>query len=312
MTSLAPLSRTDAFVATMARALIHLRKPLGVFFLLLTLGLGVSALNTRLDPGFNKLIPLKHPYMAAFLEHSGTFSGANRVLLSVQWKGEGDIYNPKFLAVLRKVHDEVFFTSGVNRGSVRSIFAPSVRYIEVTEEGFTGDVVIPARFNADAQSIAGVRDNVAKSGVVGQLVAKDLRSAMVQADLLETNPETGEHLDYAKVAQQLERIRSEFAQEDIDIQIVGFAKVMGDVMSGLFTVVLFFAIAFAVTSLLLWLYSRSFKLTLLAIAVALAGGFIIYGALKALMGIRLSQEEEFRGADLSVHRITANSEDNMF
>ena len=52
--------------------------------------------------------------------------------------------------------------------------------------------------------------------------------------------------------------------------------------------------------------------TALAIAVALAGGFIIYGALKALMGIRLSQEEEFRGADLSVHRITANSEDNMF
>ncbi|WP_374574797.1 ammonium transporter [Acinetobacter sp.] len=52
--------------------------------------------------------------------------------------------------------------------------------------------------------------------------------------------------------------------------------------------------------------------TALAIAVALAGGFIIYGALKALMGIRLSQEEEFRGADLSVHRITANSEDTMF
>jgi Amt family ammonium transporter len=52
--------------------------------------------------------------------------------------------------------------------------------------------------------------------------------------------------------------------------------------------------------------------TALAIAVALAGGFIIYGALKALMGIRLSQEEEFRGADLSIHRITANSEDTMF
>ncbi len=52
--------------------------------------------------------------------------------------------------------------------------------------------------------------------------------------------------------------------------------------------------------------------TALAIAVALAGGFITYGALKALMGIRLSQEEEFRGADLSVHRITANSEDTMF
>ncbi len=52
--------------------------------------------------------------------------------------------------------------------------------------------------------------------------------------------------------------------------------------------------------------------TLLAILVALAGGFAVYGGLKALMGIRLSQEEEFRGADLSIHRITANSEDNMF
>jgi ammonium transporter, Amt family len=52
--------------------------------------------------------------------------------------------------------------------------------------------------------------------------------------------------------------------------------------------------------------------TVFAIVIALAGGFCVYGALKAIMGIRLSQEEEFRGADLSIHRITANSEDNMF
>ena len=52
--------------------------------------------------------------------------------------------------------------------------------------------------------------------------------------------------------------------------------------------------------------------TFLAISIALVGGFMVYGALKVLMGIRLSQEEEFRGADLSIHRITANSEDTMF
>lgn len=52
--------------------------------------------------------------------------------------------------------------------------------------------------------------------------------------------------------------------------------------------------------------------TLLAIVIALAGGFIIYGLLKVTMGIRLDQEEEFRGADLSIHRISANSEENMF
>ena len=38
---------------------------------------------------------------------------------------------------------------------------------------------------------------------------------------------------------------------------------------------------------------------------AVMAGFIVYGALKATMGLRLSQEEEFEGADLSIHRIGA-------
>lgn len=38
---------------------------------------------------------------------------------------------------------------------------------------------------------------------------------------------------------------------------------------------------------------------------ALLGGALVYGALKATLGLRLSQEEEFDGADLSVHKISA-------
>ncbi|ENV35137.1 ammonium transporter [Acinetobacter gerneri] len=52
--------------------------------------------------------------------------------------------------------------------------------------------------------------------------------------------------------------------------------------------------------------------TILAIVIALAGGFVVYGLLKITLGIRLDQEDEFRGADLAIHRISANSEDNMF
>ncbi len=48
--------------------------------------------------------------------------------------------------------------------------------------------------------------------------------------------------------------------------------------------------------------------TALGVATALASGFAIYGALKAVVGIRLDAEEEFEGADLSVHRITATPE----
>ncbi len=48
--------------------------------------------------------------------------------------------------------------------------------------------------------------------------------------------------------------------------------------------------------------------TLAGVVIALAGGFIVYGALKAVVGIRLDQEQEFQGADLSIHKISATPE----
>jgi len=47
--------------------------------------------------------------------------------------------------------------------------------------------------------------------------------------------------------------------------------------------------------------------TVIGVSVALAGGLAIYGIVKSTLGIRLSQEEEYAGADLSIHRIAAES-----
>ena len=51
-------------------------------------------------------------------------------------------------------------------------------------------------------------------------------------------------------------------------------------------------------------------MTGLMMLIALAGGFAVYGVLKLMMGIRLSAEDEFTGADLAVHRISANAEEH--
>jgi hypothetical protein len=260
---------TQNFVNRIARLLIRERKRFGFLFILMTIMYAASALNTRFDTGFNKLIPLKHDYMSAFLDHSSKFTGANRVMVSLEWTGEGDIYNPEFMQALRKATDEVFFTPGINRATVRSLFTPEIRYIEITEYGFMGNVVIPSKFTTDAEGLAQVRGNVAKSGQVGNLVANNLKSSMVQAELLETDPETGLKTDYAAVAKHLEKIRNELAAENINVHIIGFSKVMGDVMDGLMTVLMFFVVAFVITMVLLWIYSQSLKLTLVAITVAL-------------------------------------------
>ena len=45
--------------------------------------------------------------------------------------------------------------------------------------------------------------------------------------------------------------------------------------------------------------------SVLGVGIAVIGGILVYGTLKAVLGIRMSQEEEFEGADLSVHRISS-------
>ena len=47
--------------------------------------------------------------------------------------------------------------------------------------------------------------------------------------------------------------------------------------------------------------------TAIGVGIALAGGFLIYGVLKATVGIRLTQEEEYQGADLTIHKIASES-----
>ena len=48
--------------------------------------------------------------------------------------------------------------------------------------------------------------------------------------------------------------------------------------------------------------------TALGIAIAVAGGFIVYGAIRVSVGLRLDAEDEFNGADLSIHRISSTPE----
>ncbi len=45
--------------------------------------------------------------------------------------------------------------------------------------------------------------------------------------------------------------------------------------------------------------------TLIGVAIAFVGGLVVYGILKKMVGLRLTQEEEYQGADLSIHKIAA-------
>ena len=55
-------------------------------------------------------------------------------------------------------------------------------------------------------------------------------------------------------------------------------------------------------------FMSQLTMTVMAISVALTGSAIVYGTLKTTLGLRLDREEEYEGADLSIHRISATPE----
>lgn len=255
-------------VNAIAHPVFAYRRMLLAVFALITLLLGYSATQLRVDAGFNKMIPLQHEYMQPFTYYQKTFGGANQVLVAVMQK-QGDIYNPAFLNTLKQVTDDVFFIPGVDRPTVTSLFTPNVRFIEVVEEGFAGGNVIPAGYKGAPEELETVRKNVLKSGIVGRLVSNDFKGALVRAELLELDPSSGKRLDYQAVAKQLEAIRSKYQRDGLDVHIIGFSKAVGDITDGARGVLVFFLLAFIITTVLLYFYSGSGKLTLLALVCAL-------------------------------------------
>ena len=266
----------------LAAALFRRRAAILAIFLIVTLGFAVSLVRLRIDAGFDKMLPMQHPYMQTFAEYREVFGGANRVLVAIMAR-EGDIFTPEYFATLRQATDAVFFLPGVDRSRVRSLFTPNVRYTEVVEDGIAGDNVVPADFQPTPEGLAQVRQNILKAGIVGRLVANDFRGALISAELLEVDPSSGKKLDYLEVARQLdETIRQPFTNAQTSVHIIGFAQMVGDIAAGAKRVVVFFALAFLVTGALVYLYTRAHRVSALLLLCSLVAVIWQLGALTLL------------------------------
>ncbi|MGJ8693894.1 MAG: efflux RND transporter permease subunit [Thalassotalea sp.] len=253
-----------------------------LLFLLVTVFLSFQATQIKLGASFTKNIPLNHSYMKTYIKHRENFGGANNILISICNK-DGDIFNEGFFNSLKSVHDQLFFIPGVNRTQVKSIFSPNTRFVEVIEDGFAGGPVVPANFTADVKGLAVVKANIQKAGIVGRLISSDYTCAMVTTSLMDLDPATGEKLDTITIAQTLERdIRQKFADNQTSIHIIGFAKMVGDVAEGAKGVAVFFAIAMAITAVMVFLFSGSIKLTILPIICSVISVIWQMGALSLL------------------------------
>ena len=234
-----------------------------LFFAITTALFGIQASKLKIDASFEKMIPMEHPYIKAMFEHIDDIgAGGTQIQISVETT-EGDIFDADYMEALRKISDEVFYLEGIDRRSLMSLWTPNVRWTEVTEQGFEGDSVIPSNYDGSEPTIEALRRNVLRSGQVGRLVADNFKSTIVQVNLFDRDPESGEPLDYGRFSADLEeKIRDRYQNDKIKIHIIGVAKVFGDLLEASMSIVLFAAITFVVTAILLFGYSRCLRSTL--------------------------------------------------
>ncbi|SDP77618.1 hypothetical protein SAMN04488595_12225 [Ralstonia sp. 25mfcol4.1] len=252
--------------------------------LVFTCVMGAFAVKLKMDAGFEKQLPIGHEYSKTFKEYRDDLLGANRLIVVVKAR-KGSIWTPEGLKRLYDVTQAVTFLPYVSRSSVQSLWTPNSFVNEITEDGFRADPLIagtvtPDQLNAD--TVASIARSTAQGGFIGNLVDRDQTSAMITADLNDVNA-AGEHLDYVDFNHTLEQnLRAKFEDPNFEIQIIGFAKQIGDIADGASSVLHFCVIALLLTALAVYWYCRSVRLTLLPLACSLMSLVWQFGTLHLL------------------------------
>ncbi|UAW97082.1 RND family transporter [Halopseudomonas nanhaiensis] len=261
------MSKQHETAPFMERLIFKNRIAVLLIFALLTIFFGYQAAQVRPDTSFEKMIPLKHPYIVNMIEHENDLANlGNSIRIAVAIE-DGDIFSTEYMETLKRINDEVFFLPGVDRSNLRSLWTPNVRWTEVTEYGFDGGPVANRPAYVTDDDLEELRDNVLKSGEIGRLVANNFKSTIIEVPLQESYPNPDNQseqirLDYGEFSRQLEeKIRSEFQAENpnISIHIVGFAKKVGDLIEGIIKVLMFFGAALLITFVLLLIFTRCLK-----------------------------------------------------
>jgi len=266
------------------RAVFNHRRTVMIVCALVTLLLGaLAATRLGLSASFEKMIPRSHPYIQNYLENRNELRGLGNALRIVVEARQGDLFDPKYQATLHKIHDDIFLTPGVDRAWVKSLWAPGVRWTEVTEEGFRGGPVMPDNYDGSAAATEALRNNIARAGIVGSLVGNDFKSSMLVVPLLDRDPKTGQPIDVRALSHTLDQMRAGVeADGTLRMHVIGFAKLVGDLIDGLMQVAMYFAIAAAIAAVIIWLYTRCVRSTTLVLACSLVAVVWQLGLVAAL------------------------------
>jgi predicted RND superfamily exporter protein len=232
---------------------------------IMTVFCAFQATHVKLNASFTKMIPTHQPFIVNYLNHYEYLQSAGNAIRIVVQSDRGSIRDAHYLDVLKHISDQVYLLPNVDRPYMQSLWTPSTRWTAVTGDGIASGPVIDGNYDGSAKQLGIVSENIAMSGEIGQLVSNDFTSSTIYVPLLDFDGLTNQPINYAQLANELNRIRESYRTQGVTLHIVGFGMVVGDMINALKGIILFFAISVAIAVVVLFWFTRCVRSTLLVV-----------------------------------------------
>ena len=234
--------------------LIDYRHPVSIVVLLVTAMFAYWGFQLRLVTSFSDLLPQDHEYIQIHNRFSGSFGGANNIMVMLEVK-EGTIFTPENLNKIWKMTEGLDKVYGVNHNQIDSIAHRTVRYLKVAAGGtmraqpvMTGEVKTQEEANL-------IRRNVHNSeNIYGLLVSLDDKAALIRANFIEGK------LDYRRIFEEVNaNVVDPFQDENVQVFVAGEPRLYGWVYNYAGDVFFILVITYCIEWVLRWMYFHDWR-----------------------------------------------------
>jgi len=234
--------------------LIEYRHPVSILVIIVTAVFAYWANQLSLVTSFGDLLPQSHPYIQIHNRFSGTFGGANNVVVMLEVK-DGNIFNPDTLNKIWGATEGLDKVYGVNHNQIDSIAHRTVRYLKVAAGGtmraqpvMLGEVKTPE----EAAAIKRIVHN--SENIYGLLVSLDDKAAIIRANFIEGR------LDYRRIFDEInEKVVKPFEDENTKIYVAGEPRLYGWVYHFAGDVFWILVVTYCLEWVLRWMYFHDWR-----------------------------------------------------
>jgi predicted RND superfamily exporter protein len=261
--------------------LIEFRNPVMILVILVTGFFAWEAMKLQLVTSFGDLLPQSHEFVKIHNKYSGTFGGANNIVVMYQVK-DGTIFTQKDLTNIFNMTASMDTVFGVNHNQIESIGHRTVRHLRVAAGGTLRAEPVMLRAPQSQDEVDSIRRIVHNAeNVYGLIVSLDDKSALIRANFIEGR------LDYRRIFEEVNaKVVDPYNGGNVSIYVAGEPRLYGWVYNYAGDVFWILVVTYCIEWVLRWMYFHDWRGALRPTLTGLIAAFWGMGFIQ-LIGLAL-------------------------